>query len=177
MTLSLTDSLSHSTFTFDIQRATLETCDLWNIWSERWGDMTWLKKDLPINIPTHLPTYIPTYLSTYLREHPHGAKLVETCDLFDIWSEWCGDLIRQKTTYLLPTYLPYLPTLRHWLQYWQLRTWINDNLCYLTINCDTGRHSQFLRCFILICLQPTSNVQFIDMIIWVVCLSCVLCWL
>ena len=22
-----------------------------------------------------------------------------------------------------------------------------DNLCYLTINCDTGQHSQFLRCF------------------------------
>ena len=29
----------------------------------------------------------------------------------------------------------------------QLRTWFNDNLCYLTINCDTGQHSQFLRCF------------------------------
>ena len=38
--------------------------------------------------------------------------------------------------------------LRHWLQFWQLRTWIHDNLCYLTINCDTGQHSQFLRCFI-----------------------------
>ena len=25
---------------------------------------------------------------------------------------------------------------------------INDNLWYLTINCDTGQHSQFLRCFI-----------------------------
>ena len=37
--------------------------------------------------------------------------------------------------------------LRHWLQFWQLRTWIHDNLCYLTINCDTGQHSQFLRCF------------------------------
>ena len=24
--------------------------------------------------------------------------------------------------------------LRHWLQFWQLRTWIHDNLCYLTIN-------------------------------------------
>ena len=38
--------------------------------------------------------------------------------------------------------------LRHWLQYWQLRTWFHDNLCYLTINCDTGQHSQFLRFFI-----------------------------
>ena len=36
--------------------------------------------------------------------------------------------------------------LRHWLQYWQLRTWFHDNLCYLTINCDTGQHSQFLQC-------------------------------
>ena len=39
--------------------------------------------------------------------------------------------------------------LRYWLQYWQLRTLINGNLCYLTMNCDTGQHSQFLRCFAL----------------------------
>ena len=31
--------------------------------------------------------------------------------------------------------------LRHWLQFLQLRTWIHDNLCYLTIKSDTG-HSQ-----------------------------------
>ena len=37
VTLSLTHSV---TFTFDIQRATLETCDLWDIWSEWWGNMT-----------------------------------------------------------------------------------------------------------------------------------------
>ena len=37
--------------------------------------------------------------------------------------------------------------LRHWLQFWQLRIWIHDNLCYLTINCDTGQHLQFLWCF------------------------------
>ena len=30
---------------------------------------------------------------------------------------------------------------------WQGQCWIHDNLCYLTINCDTGQHSQFLRCF------------------------------
>ena len=38
--------------------------------------------------------------------------------------------------------------LRYWLQFWHLRNWIHDNLCYLTINCDTGQHSQFLRCFL-----------------------------
>ena len=45
--------------------------------------------------------------------------------------------------------------LRHWLQYWQLRTWFHDNLCYLTINCDTGQHSQFLRCF---CTFPQKDM-------------------
>ena len=34
-------SLTHSIFTFDLQRATLETCDLWDILSEWWGNMTW----------------------------------------------------------------------------------------------------------------------------------------
>ena len=37
--------------------------------------------------------------------------------------------------------------LRRWLQFRQLRTWIHDNLCCLTIKSDTGQHSQFLRCF------------------------------
>ena len=61
-------------------------------------------------------------------------------------------------THYLHTYVPPLENiyssnhkdlwhLRRWLQYRQLRTWINDNLSYLTINCDTGQHSQFLRCF------------------------------
>ena len=36
--------------------------------------------------------------------------------------------------------------LRHWLQFWKLRTWIHDNLCDLTIKSDTGQHSQLLRC-------------------------------
>ena len=36
----------------------------------------------------------------------------------------------------------------HWVQFWQLRTWIHDSLCYLTIKSTTGQHWQFLRCFI-----------------------------
>ena len=27
-----------------------------------------------------------------------------------------------------------------WLKFWQLRTWIHDNLCDLTIKSDTGQH-------------------------------------
>ena len=32
--------LTDRTLLIDIQRVTLETCDLWDIWSEWWGDMT-----------------------------------------------------------------------------------------------------------------------------------------
>ena len=60
LTQSLSHSLTHSTFTFDTQRATPETCDLWNIRSEIIGDMTWPKKYLPTNRPAHLPTYFST---------------------------------------------------------------------------------------------------------------------
>ena len=55
---------------------------------------------------------------------------------FDNWKDNPGDLWH----------------LRHWLQFWQLRTWIHDNLCYLTIKSDTGQYSQFLRCLLLIYL-------------------------
>ena len=43
MTLSLTNSVSQSvrTLLIDIQKETLQTCDLWDIWSEWWGNMTW----------------------------------------------------------------------------------------------------------------------------------------
>ena len=50
---------------------------------------------------------------------------------FDNWKDNPGNLLH----------------LRHWLHFWQLRTWIHDNRCYLTIKSDTGQHSQFLRCF------------------------------
>ena len=40
--------------------------------------------------------------------------------------------------------------LRHWLQSWQLRTRIHDNLCYLTIKSDNEQHSQFLR-YLFLC--------------------------
>ena len=33
-----------NTFREHLQRAILETCDLWDIWSEWWGDMTWPTK-------------------------------------------------------------------------------------------------------------------------------------
>ena len=40
----LTHWLTQGTLPIDIQRATHETCDLWDLWSEWWGYMTWPKK-------------------------------------------------------------------------------------------------------------------------------------
>ena len=34
-----------NTFREHFQRALLETCDLWDIWSEWWGDITGTQKD------------------------------------------------------------------------------------------------------------------------------------
>ena len=72
--------------------------------------------------------------------------------------------------------------LRHWLQYRQLRTWIHDNLCYLTINCDAGQYSQFLRCLHVQLFKKGKNyfLAFIPTITTInrrlqvhVCYSCV----
>ena len=54
--------------------------------------------------------------------------------------------------------------LRHQLQYWQLRTWNHDNLCSLTINCDTGQHSQFLRCLLMTCDKYQVYKTYRDML-------------
>ena len=43
-----------------------------------------------------------------------------------------------------------------------LRTWIHDNLCYLTINCNTGQHSQFLQCFLWQHFQQEQEKELIS---------------
>ena len=58
----------------------LVRCEMWDFWSE-WGDMTWPK--------------ILTYLQWRSFIFPWGAVL-ETCDLCDLSSEWCGDMIWPK---------------------------------------------------------------------------------
>ena len=70
-----------------LQRAILETCNLWDIWSDWWGNMTWPTKK----------TKTMTKTSTF-REHLQRA-ILNNCDLWDIWSvlwgetillSWCG---------------------------------------------------------------------------------------
>ena len=90
----------------------------------------------PDQIPTYLPIYLPNYLCTSIREHPKRS------------------------------YHRDLRHLRHWLQYWQLRTWIHDNTCYLAINCDTGQHSEFLRCFYWCLPFNTPKIKFVQLCVW-----------
>ena len=79
-----------------------------------------------------------------LHRHEMALELLISCPEHLVnWSLGLTELTIRVFTSLQndPTYL------------WQLRTWIHDNLCYLTSNCDTGQHSRFLRCF--------SNCMFI----------------
>jgi len=52
-----------NTFWEHLQRATLETCDLWDIWSEWWGDMTW-------------PTKIQWQIQIQRQRHSQSQRLV-----------------------------------------------------------------------------------------------------
>ena len=64
------------------QRAIQETCDLWDIWSEWWGHMTWPTQTRWTKTKTKTMTKTNTF-----REHLQRATL-ETCDHWDIWSGW-----------------------------------------------------------------------------------------
>ena len=149
-----------NTFREHLQRATLETCDLRDIWSEWWGDMTWPKKD--------------NDKARYKDKEKDNVKDIQRApsksDPRDLWHlqhlirvmrrhdqtkkrDNYNDKYRDKDKYILRVPSESDPRelwdLRHWLQFWQLRTWIHDNLCYLRIKSDTGQHSKFLRCFLL----------------------------
>ena len=42
----------------------------------------------------------------------------------------------------------------------------SDNHFYLTVNCDTGQHSQFLRCFVSVYLTPLNILHTGTRILW-----------
>ena len=73
MTMTMTKTLS-KTFSEHPQRTILETCDLWDIWPDWWGDMTWPKQTMTM-------TMAMTMAMTF-KEHPQRA-ILETCDLWD----------------------------------------------------------------------------------------------
>ena len=66
-----------NTFWEHVQRVTLETCDLWDIWSEWWGDMIWLTKRwwLTLLTPAHpnslkSPKWPKSSISPLLTQYP-----------------------------------------------------------------------------------------------------------
>ena len=87
----------------------------------------------PANLPTYLLTYLTTYLPTYLTplEPPDNHQItarnrrIFTFDIQRATLETCSQLFPQL-----------------------FLNFMTINLCYLTINCDTGQHSQFLRCLV-----------------------------
>ena len=123
MTLSLTHSLTHWSLTEPLLILILKSNPR-DLWPLRLLTRVMRRHDLT---QKDLPTYL-TYLFTYFRWRYIGAMRRHDLNQKDNF----GDLWK-----------------RHWLQFLQLRTWIHDNLCYLTIKSDTGQHSQFLRCFLL----------------------------
>ena len=87
--------------------AILGTCDLLDIWSDWWGDMTWPKKH---NLPAHLPTYLPTCLppiENTIRSDPRDLWLLR----YLIRVLRTHDLTQKNLPTYLPTYLHnYSPT-------------------------------------------------------------------
>ena len=143
----------------------LETCDLWDIWSEAWEDIT---------------TYLQTFYFWHLTSNPRDlfstfSQLSQPFPSFFLsffstfFSTFSPLFLKIFSTFyqLFPNFFSScdLWHLRHWLQYWQLRTWNHDKISYLTINCDTGQHSQFLRCFQLwfFSLGPDHHHKLKDM--------------
>ena len=117
--------------------AILETCCIWYIWSEWTGDMIWSTIWFFYDLTNYLICFY---------NFDHFNHFWQFWQLWQFWQFW-QQKRQQQQHRQWQRQSKDLWHLRHWLQFWQLRTWIHDNLCYLTINCDTGQHSQFLRCF------------------------------
>ena len=108
MTVTKTMTIT-KTFREHPKRATLETCDLWDFWSEWWGDMTWPTKKTMTMTKTMKKTKTMT-----IEEHPQRT-ILETCDLWDTdyvsnnWeqqsqhSQWSLNKEWQCSCWLCPT--------------------------------------------------------------------------
>ena len=70
---------------------------LWDIWSEWWGILIEeLRRHDLAYTKTNTKTKMKTLTRTF-RINPQRA-IIETCDLWNIWSEWWGHLQRQWQT-------------------------------------------------------------------------------
>ena len=93
------------------QRVILQTYDLWDIWSERWGDMTW-----PTKRQWQRQIQWKRQRQWQLQKHPQRT-ISEPCDIWD--PGYISDNWEQKSEH----------------SQWSLNKWWQ------------GQHSQFLQCF------------------------------
>ena len=112
VTNSLTHSLTHGTLLIDIQRATQETFDLWDIWSQWWEDMTWPTKiqrqiqrqrqwqrqwqrlvtfQTLINFDNWEPECMTIFVVWQLRVTLDSIH--NSCDVFFFWEHWSMHLL------------------------------------------------------------------------------------
>ena len=85
----------------------------------------------------------------YLVKALHNYKIcrINYASSYRCWKQHLQGIWWYPMLHVLPDLCKWAcDILRHWLQFWHLRTWIHDNLCYLSIKSDTGQHSQFLWC-------------------------------
>ena len=118
---------------------TLETCDLWDIWSD------FLMTIFMTIFDNFDDNFSWQFLMTIFDAN-FLLQFLMTIFEDNFWWQFSANFQIFKK---FSDFWKFLWHLRHWLHFWQLRTWIQANLCYLTINCDTGQHSQFLRCFLI----------------------------
>ena len=73
-----------NTFREQLQRATSETCDLWDIWSEWWEDMTWpTKRQWQRHRQRQLQWQRQIHLENTFKKQPQRLVTFETFDQCD----------------------------------------------------------------------------------------------
>ena len=95
---------------------------LWDIWSEWWGLLIEeLRRHDLAYTKTNTKTKMKTLTRTF-RINPQRA-IIETYDLWNIWSEWWGHLQRRWQTQRQRCDM----ACEHAWNYWQPRTWAHNN--------------------------------------------------
>ena len=118
-----------NTFREHLQRAIPETCDLCNIWSEWWGDMTRPKRETITMTNTETKTMTKT--NTF-REHLQRA-ILETCEIWD-------------TDYNFDNWEPEFMTI---CVTWQLRVTLDS----IRNSCDVSEKIRWWALFILTAIE------------------------
>ena len=74
-----------NTFRENLQRATPETCELWEIWSEWWGDMAWQKKTKTKTMTQTMTKTIPETYDIWDTDYNSDNWEPEFMTIFVVW--------------------------------------------------------------------------------------------